>query len=115
MNLYIIIFLISCCEALAQSLLHYSNSTQNILFFIIAVLFYILASFFIYKAYDYKGVGMVNAIWSGMSIILMVSIGVFIFNETIEDYEWLGIILIIIGILITNKKNIVHYFYEAKK
>jgi multidrug transporter EmrE-like cation transporter len=42
--------------------------------------------------------GIVNCIWSGMSILFIVSIGYIFFNEIIDIKDIIGIILIILGI-----------------
>lgn len=111
MSLYLIILLVSCFEALAQSSVHYANKKNNKWFILIGIICYIIVSFLIYKAYNYKGVGMVNAIWSGMSIVLMVLIGVLVFKEKITTQEYIGIFLILLGMLLTNQRNIIHIKY----
>lgn len=108
MNLYFIVLCVSLFEALAQSSVHYANIKKNKLYIGVGIFCYIIVSFLIYKAYDFKGVGTVNAIWSGMSIVLMISIGYFVFKEKITKMECLGILFILFGIFLTNKKNVIH-------
>lgn len=101
MKVYFLILLISIFEAIAQSSIKHAHDNMYYLF--IGILFYIFVSLLIYKAYKHKGLGMVNAIWSGFSIIIMLCIGIFIFNEKIKNNEVIGIIFIIIGIILTNE------------
>ena len=62
-NLYLIILLVACLEALAQSTIYYSNISKNYLYLIVGIVLYVCVAFAIYSAYNYKGVGIVNAIW----------------------------------------------------
>lgn len=114
MNLYILVLLISIFEAFAQSTIHYAYYNNNKYYIIFGIFLYIIIAFLIYKAYNYKGVGMVNAIWSGFSIIFMIIIGIVLFNEKILFNEYIGIFFIIIGIFITNKNKIFLNMYKNK-
>jgi multidrug transporter EmrE-like cation transporter len=97
-----IITLISTNEAFAQSSLKYFHKEKKVLYFAAAVFFYALVAYCIFLAYDYKGVGMVNTLWSGMSILFMLIVGVLIFEERISAIEGFGVFLIIIGIVLIN-------------
>ena len=46
--------------------------------------------------------GMINCLWSGVSIILILLVGYFLFNEKLNNRDITGIILIIIGIILIN-------------
>lgn len=87
-------------ETLAQTSVKWAHDKKNVLLVSISVLCYAAVSAFLYKAYAYKGIGMVNVMWSGMSILLMLSIGYFIFGERISYSEWIGVLLISLGIVI---------------
>jgi len=95
-----LIFGISCCEAMAQTCIRYYNITKKILLLLCALFFYGLVVFLLYKSYKYKGVGLINVLWSGMSIIIMLSIGIIIFKEEIHLHDMTGILLIVIGMLL---------------
>jgi multidrug transporter EmrE-like cation transporter len=100
-NLYLIILLVALLEALAQCSIYYSNVSKNDAFFILGIFFYVCVSFAVYKAYHYKGIGMVNAIWSAIVIVLLLIVGVLLFKEKISTQEFIGIAFIIIGIILT--------------
>jgi multidrug transporter EmrE-like cation transporter len=102
-NIYVIIFLVSCFEALAQSCIYYSHYTKNNIYLVLAIGFYICVCFTVYTAYNYKGIGMVNALWSAIDIVLLLIVGVLIFNEKLSKNEYIGILFIIIGIILTSK------------
>lgn len=109
-ELYIIIVLVSCFEALAQSSVYYANKSKNKIYIVLGLFFYAMVCFLVYHAYDYKGVGIVNAIWSAIDIVLLLVIGAVIFKENISLQEYVGIVFIIVGILLTNGKSIINNF-----
>jgi multidrug transporter EmrE-like cation transporter len=49
-------------------------------------------------SYQYKGMGIVNVLWSGLSVLIIVSTGVIFFEETITWLDKIGIALILMGI-----------------
>jgi multidrug transporter EmrE-like cation transporter len=95
-----IILLISFCEGLGQSCLKkvFSNPDKMHLF-VAALVFYGIVCYLLLLSYKYKGMGIVNVIWSGISILLIVSIGVLFFQEIITSMDKIGIALIIAGIV----------------
>jgi multidrug transporter EmrE-like cation transporter len=94
-----LILLISFSECLGQSCLktYYNNPTKDYLYFL-AVIFYSIVCLLLLLSYKYKGMGLVNVLWSGISILVIVSTGILFFNETITNLDKLGILLVIIGI-----------------
>lgn len=99
--LLIAILFVALFEAVGQTCIKLAHM-YNKLYMILAIISYAIVSFFLYVSYNYKGVGIVNALWSGLSIILMITIGLLFFKEKIGKREWLGIILIISGLLLIN-------------
>ncbi len=98
-SLLMIIVLISLSECIGQSCLKklFSEPTRRHLF-IVAVVFYSLVCYLLVMSYKYKGMGIVNVLWSGMSILLIVSIGVIFYNEKLTPLDIAGILLIFAGI-----------------
>jgi multidrug transporter EmrE-like cation transporter len=43
--------------------------------------------------------GLVNVLWSGLSILIILSTGALFFNETITKLDMVGVIFIILGIV----------------
>lgn len=98
-NLLVIVILISLLECVAQGCLkHYFISTNVSYLFLISVICYIVVCLLLVKSYRFRGMGIVNCIWSGISILFILVIGIFFFNESINMNDIIGIILIIIGI-----------------
>lgn len=96
------VVLVGVFESFAQSAIQWAHRNDSKWHLLIAIACYSVVSVFLYVAYNYKGVGMVNVLWSGMSILLMLTIGYFIFDEKISKLEWLGIVFILIGMMIIN-------------
>jgi small multidrug resistance pump len=97
-NIIIIVLLITILEAIAQGMLKQYNKNNYIYFVLIAIVCYILICVCLIKCYKSKNIGLINCIWSGISICLMLFIGTFIFNETLYTKDIIGIILVIVGI-----------------
>jgi multidrug transporter EmrE-like cation transporter len=43
--------------------------------------------------------GLINVMWSGLSVLVIVSTGVLFFNEKITNLDRIGIFLVLLGIL----------------
>lgn len=101
-----LITLISINEAFAQSCLrYYYDNNKKKYMFVLAVFFYSIVAYCIFLAYKFKGVGMVNALWSGMSVLLMILVGIFLFKENVSLIEGVGVVLILSGIICINLKK----------
>ena len=46
--------------------------------------------------------GLINCLWSGVSIIIILLVGYFLFKEKLNNRDITGIILIIAGIMLIN-------------
>jgi len=99
-TLLIIILLISISECLGQSCLKtlYNEPKKYHLYFT-AVIFYSIVCYLLFLSYSYKGMGLVNVLWSGLSILIILSTGALFFNETITKLDMVGVIFIILGIV----------------
>jgi multidrug transporter EmrE-like cation transporter len=85
-------------EGCAQYCVKRGNVERNLYYCLLAVLFYTCVITLLYYVYDYGAMGVVNALWSGFSILSIIMIGVLIYHETINYWDYIGIIFIIIGI-----------------
>lgn len=97
-NLLVIVILISLLECVAQGCLKHFFSKNVSYLFLISVICYSLVCLLLVRSYHFRGMGIVNCIWSGISILFILVIGIFFFNEKININDILGILLIIIGI-----------------
>ena len=102
MNNYIIlisiIIIISVCESFGQSCLKKFYENNQIHFYISAMFFYGIICYLLIQSYKYKGMGMVNVIWRGISKLLVLSTGIIFFNEKITKMDIMGIIFVILGL-----------------
>ena len=96
----IIVLMISLCEAAGQTLTYYAYMKSSTIILATSLVFYIAVVYLLYRSYRYKGVGYVNILWSGMTTILMITIGYFAFNERLSMMEWIGAGFILTGILL---------------
>jgi len=93
-----IILLISLFELFGQSALkylHLHNGYKH--YYLYALMFYALVCLLLLQSYKYKGMGIVNVLWSGLSILVILSVSIIIFGEKITKMDIIGIILIILG------------------
>jgi multidrug transporter EmrE-like cation transporter len=94
-----LVLLISISECLGQSCLKtYHENPSKLWLWILGVLFYTIVCALLVMSYKYKGMGIVNVIWSGISVLIIVSTGVLFFEETITWLDKIGIALILTGI-----------------
>lgn len=97
-TLLYIILLIVFLEAIAQSCLKKVKISNNNNYACISVIAYACICFLLLKSYSYRSMGIVNVIWSCLSIITIIIAGVIFFHETITFNDVLGVCLVIIGL-----------------
>jgi len=69
---------------------------------IIMVVGYGLSFYFMALVLKVMPVGVVYAIWSGMGIVLIAFIGLFMFNQKLDFAAIVGMALIVAGVLVIN-------------
>ncbi|MBP2645321.1 MAG: hypothetical protein H6Q75_761 [Firmicutes bacterium] len=74
-----------------------SEGMTSIKYSIVMLLFYILSLSVLSLALKKIEIGIAYAIWSGIGIVLITTIGVFFFKETLSISKVVCILLIIIG------------------
>lgn len=92
-----ILLLIIISEAITQSSIRYYYLTEDVLYFLTAIFGYVLVCIFLVVAYRRTQFGLTNALWSALSIIVMLSIGLIVFKESIPSHDLLGVFFIFIG------------------
>lgn len=99
-DFFYLIVLISFTELIAQSSTKqfYISNRKNYIYYILSIICYALIIYLLTLSYEHKGMGTTNIIWSGMSILIILLTGIFIYNEKPKDNDILGMILIILGI-----------------
>jgi multidrug transporter EmrE-like cation transporter len=51
----------------------------------------------LYRAVQYEGIGIVNFFWNVFSTIMGFIIGIYLFSEKVNNIQWLGVIVSIVG------------------
>ncbi len=94
-----IILAISFCELIAQSSVKYFYNTRKkeFVFYFIAILSYCVIAYLLTLAYEHKGMGITNVLWSGITIIFILLAGMTLYNEKLTNYDIVGLCLILSG------------------
>jgi multidrug transporter EmrE-like cation transporter len=94
-----IIVTISILECFGQScLLSFQKNPSKWVLFLGGVTFYSLVCLLLVLSYQFKGLGLINVLWSGISVLVIVSVGMIVFNEKITRMDWFGVALVLLGI-----------------
>jgi len=92
----ILVFIV-IAEGSAQYCVKKCKVHQKLHFFLLAVFFYSLVCFGLYNMYSFREMGMVNLMWSCLSIVNIITIGVIFFHESLTRWDILGVIFVFIG------------------
>jgi small multidrug resistance pump len=99
--LLLIILGISLCELMGQSCLKYFNiNNDKPHYYAFAILFYAMVCYLLIQSYKYKGMGIINVLWSGISILVIMSGSILFFGEKITTMDKVGVLFIILGIIL---------------
>jgi multidrug transporter EmrE-like cation transporter len=97
--LLLLVLAISISECLGQSCLKtYHKSPEKTHLYIAGVLFYTIVCALLVMSYKYKGMGLVNVLWSGLSVLVILSTGMLFFGEDITRMDMIGAAMIVAGI-----------------
>lgn len=92
---FIIIF-----ETLAQNSFKECHTNGKMLGFMLGVSFYGAVGYFLIKTYGYETMGIVNVLWSALSVVAIMLLGHYYWNEQITKNDIAGSILAFIGIVL---------------
>jgi multidrug transporter EmrE-like cation transporter len=104
MKAVIIILLISLMETFAQYFLKKYHKNSKSINYILGITFYIILSHLILESYKHSTMGITQILTSGLGIVGVLFSSLYVFNEKLSFTEWIGVLLIIIGMLITQYK-----------
>ncbi|PXY95399.1 QacE family quaternary ammonium compound efflux SMR transporter [Frischella perrara] len=102
MKAYLFLFLAIFFEIIGTSFLKLSNQFTNIGQTIVAIGAYLIAFFFLSLVLKTIPIGIAYAIWSGVGIICITLIGLLVFKQNLDFPAFLGLTLIILGVIIIN-------------
>lgn len=102
----IIVLAGAAIESIAESLSYKAMLHNSKWFLIAAWVLYLFVVILLIQAYKYKGVGYINALWSGITTLLLLTIGYTVFGERLSKNEWIGAILVLAGVFLLNSKSL---------
>lgn len=80
------------------SIQRYAISKQPRDAIVCCLIYGLLVPFLLYRLLSYKGVGIANFIWNVFSTIIGFLIGVLLFQERVENLQWLGVALAMVAL-----------------
>jgi small multidrug resistance pump len=99
---WIYLFIAILAEVIATSTLKSTEGFTKVVPSIVVIIGYGIAFFFLSLTLKSIPVGIAYAIWSGVGIILVSTIGFFVFKQTLDFPALIGISFIIIGVIVIN-------------
>ena len=115
MHLVIIIVGIVICEAIAQYHIKLYNEIPEKYYYLMGLGFYGIIVYLLNEAYNKTTMGTAKVLWAGMSSITILLVGRLFFGEKIETNEWVGMMLILLGVAITQMKKSMWLTRELNK
>lgn len=98
--IYLLVIIAAVLEVIGQlAIKHYTLFNKNE-YLALGMLLYAIICIALSKLYRYKSIGIVQALWSGFSILASVCSGYVMYNDKISNIECIGIIFIIIGVIL---------------
>lgn len=102
MNNWLILFIAITAEVIATSALKSSEGFTKPVASIVVVLGYVIAFYCLSLTLKTIPVGVAYAIWSGVGIVLITTVAWFVFDQKLDIWGIIGIVLIMSGVLILN-------------
>ena len=98
------LFLIAAiaCEVTAPPALNYTHQFTRLLPSVITVVGYVASFYLLSMALRTVPIGIAYALWSGIGIVLITLIGVFVFKQQPDLPALIGIGLIMAGVMVIN-------------
>mgnify|MGYP000052199579 CR=1 FL=1 len=97
---YLIISIVG--EVIATTSLKESNGFSKLIPSIICIIGYGITFYFLSLSIKQIPIGIAYAIWAGLGIVLITTIGYFRFKQTLDLPTVIGLTLIVIGVIIVN-------------
>ncbi len=104
MNFYLLLTALLIFDLMGLSLAKIWSIKLMPIYLILTVISYAIMAVFLTLSLKYEGVAITNIIWVSLSAISMTAIGYFVFNESITTLQFVGIGIIIIGLVIIQIK-----------
>jgi multidrug transporter EmrE-like cation transporter len=92
-----IIVLIVVAQFYAQYYIKKSHNSKQLVYLAIGAALYVVSAFLLYRTYYYAHTGIINGVWSVLTIIGVVLVGMFIFHAEVTLIDALGLFLVVLG------------------
>jgi small multidrug resistance pump len=102
MKNWFILFIAIVAEVIATSALKSSEGFTKPIASIVVVLGYMIAFYCLSLTLKTITVGISYAVWSGVGIVLITTVAWFVFDQKLDVWGIIGIVLIMSGVLILN-------------
>jgi small multidrug resistance pump len=99
---YIYLIIAVICETFGTACLKSSNEFTRLWPSIGVFIGFAGAFYFLALTLKFMPIGVVYAIWSGLGIILITLIGLFVFKQSLDAAAYIGMAFIIVGVIILN-------------
>ncbi len=99
---YLLLACAIVAEVIGTTALKYSDGMSKTVPTIVVYVGYLVAFYFLSLALKSISIGVAYAIWSGVGIVLIAIIGAVVFRERLDGPAYLGMGLIIAGVLVLN-------------
>jgi small multidrug resistance pump len=90
------------CEVIATSALKASDGFTRLAPSMVVVVGYVVSFYCLSLTLRSIPVGIVYAIWSGVGILLIATVGWLVFGQTLSPVAMLGMVFITVGVVILN-------------
>jgi len=95
---------ITCLDIIGTLCAKFYSLNKNPLFLLATFLFFGGAGFVFAKSLKYEGMAIANILWIALSVMIVTVIGYFAFKEHISLIQFIGIGVIIVGLVFVNYK-----------
>ena len=102
MKNWLILFIAIVAEVVATSALKSSEGFTKPIASIVVVLGYIIAFYCLSLTLKTIPVGIAYAVWSGVGIVLITTVAWIVFDQKLDVWGIIGIVLIMSGVLVLN-------------
>lgn len=99
-KLVLFIFLLVLLETIGQFSVRKYNGNRIKWYLLLSIACYVGIVITLDRIYDLEEIGFVNALWSGITLLVVAILGYYAFEETFSQQEVIAIILIFIGTIL---------------
>lgn len=99
---YIYLIIAVICETAGTACLKASNEFTKLWPSLGVLIGFAGAFYFLALTLRFMPIGIVYAVWSGLGIILITLIGLFVFKQSLDTAAYIGLGFIIVGVVILN-------------